>query len=202
MTLLEFKEKALVTNEDAVFVINVTDFNTVKSYIAGGVDDKVTKLLWALWVDREKYNEQQIIESLLSALFGTSTDIRWKAGTTALMFARRAGCEPILMAEVQAKWPSFVEQQTVSFLAAFSGFDGAEDWLSCLSHLFDSSPSIDVRARIINTIHNLYKVKPSSENQLVLKNQLERMPVMETAYRRVGNFQFIKKLKTGTSSFG
>jgi hypothetical protein len=99
------------------------------------------------------------------------------------------------MAEVQARWPSFSEQQTVSFLSGFSGFDGAEDWLPVLSRLFELSSNNDVRAGIVKTVHNMLKLKASPEIRRVIKEQLDRMPEKEAAYSQPWNYQFISKLK-------
>src|SRR5437773_8734823 len=144
MNFKEFAAKPLTSNEDALAAIKESAFEEVCTYICDGDDSRVMRLLNALWISRQSFTREQILEAIVRALFPGNGYMRCAASATAIGLAKAAGCEADLQRIVQDRWPTIDERGCNELVLGLSSCADPAAWFPVLPLLFESNDSNEV----------------------------------------------------------
>jgi hypothetical protein len=199
MTLQEFDLKPLVTDGDAVSAIKASTFDELCSYIADRSDTKVKTLLHGIWLSREAFTKEQMLQTVTLALFPGKGWMRCATTATAMKLAKASSCESDLRRFVQDRWISINERNCNEFLLGLSGYDDVDGWMPSLPVLFELNKNSDVRAGLVRAVNNIARSKELPQARTQLGNFLSQMPTLRSDYSNPNNFEFIETLRSNRS---
>ena len=199
MTLQEFDSKPLVTDGDAVAAIKASSFDELCSYIADRSDSKVKTLLHGIWMSREDFTREQMLQTITVALSPGKGWMRCATTATAMKLAKASSCEGDLRRLVQDRWNSANERNCNEFLVELSGYDDVAGWTPLLPVLFELNKSNDVRAGLLRAVNNIARSKELPQARTLLDNFLSQMPTLRSDYSNPNNFEFVETLRSNRS---